>query len=112
MRRWRSGKNGKAAKQQSSRAAEKWRNSKGKVRPTRAVDDALAGRNPRYGVLRITGDLKRKLKSKGGRKSLSGGQTSLPCGPDLKTRAVARSQTPVELRTQRGILRSCKELSI
>ena len=84
MRRWRSGKNGKAAKQQSSRAAEKWRNSKGKVRPTRAVDDALAGRNPRYGVLRITGDLKRKLKSKGGRKSLSEGANEPPLWSRLK----------------------------
>ena len=102
MRRWRSGKNGIA--EQCSRAADKWHNSKGKVRPTRAVDDTLAGWNPRYRVLRITGDLKRKLTSKGGRKSLPGGQGSLPCGPDDKTRAVARSQTPVELRTERGIL--------
>ena len=110
MRRWRSGKNGIA--EQSGIAADKWQNRKGMVRPTRAVDDALAGRNPRYRVLRITGDLKRKLKSKGGRKSLSGGQKSLPCGPDYKTRAVARSQTPVELRTERGILRRYKECSI
>ena len=110
MRRWRSGKNGIA--EPSSIAADKWRSSKGKVRPTRAVDDALVGRNPHYRVLRITGDLKRKFKSKGGRKSLPGGQRSLPCGPDSKTRAVARSQTPVELRAEKGILRSCKEWSM